>query len=62
MSWGEIIDKNFILLKNELSKKGIDSIEIFMNFIFKELFEKLYEKFSMVTIKILLILKKIWKN
>ena len=44
MSWGEIINESFILLKNELSKKGIYSIEIFMNYIFKELFEKLHEK------------------
>ena len=58
MSWGEIIDKNFILLKNELSKKGIDSIEIFMNFIFKELFEKLYEKFSIGDYKDLIDFEK----
>ena len=46
MSWGEIINKSFDLLKNELLKKGITSIEIFMNYIFKELFEKLHEKDS----------------
>ena len=44
MGWGEIINESFILLKNELSKKGINSIEIFMNYTFKELFEKLYER------------------
>jgi hypothetical protein len=44
MSWGEIINESFDLLKNELSKKGINSIEIFMNYIFKELFEKLHDK------------------
>ena len=44
MSWGEIIRESFILLKNELLKKGIDSIDIFMNYIFKELFDKLHNK------------------
>jgi len=44
MSWGETLNVSFELLKNELSKKGINSIEIFMNNIFKELFEKLHEK------------------
>ena len=46
ISWGEFIYKNFELLKNELSKKGINSVEIFMNYIFKDLFEKLHEKES----------------
>ena len=44
MSWGEILNESFILLKKELSKNGIHSIDIFMNFIFKELFIKLHEK------------------
>ena len=44
MSWGEIINESFNLLKKELSSKGIDSFEIFMNYTFKELFEKLHEK------------------
>ena len=58
MSWGEIINKSFILLKNELSKKGIDSIEIFMNYIFKELFEKLHEKNSIDNYKDLIDFEK----
>ena len=44
MNWGDTLNECFILLKNELFKKGIDSIEIFMNYAFKELFEKLHEK------------------
>ena len=44
MSWGETLNECFILLKNELSKKGIYSIEIFMNYIFKDLFTKLDKK------------------
>ena len=44
MSWGEIMNESFELLKYELSKEGINSIEIFMNYIFKELFEKLHDK------------------
>ena len=44
MSWGEIINESFNLLKKELSSKGIDSFEIFMNHIFKDLFEKLHNK------------------
>ena len=43
MKWGEIINESYILLKKELEKKGINSIEIFMNYIFKDLFEKLHE-------------------
>ena len=43
MSWGEIINESYILLKKELEKKGINSIEIFKNYIFKDLFEKLHE-------------------
>ena len=44
MSWGEILTESFILLKKELEKKEIYSIDIFMNSIFKELFVKLHEK------------------
>ena len=33
MNWGEIINESYILLKKELEKKGINSIEIFMNYI-----------------------------
>ena len=44
MNWGKVLDESYFLLKKELSKKGIDSIEIFMNFIFKDLFTKLHEK------------------
>ena len=44
MSWIETLNKSLIILKIELSKKGIDSIEIFMNYIFKDLFTKLKEK------------------
>ena len=58
MSWGEVIDKSFILLKIELLKKGIHSIEIFMNFIFKELFEKLNEKDSIDDYKDLIDFEK----
>jgi len=44
MKWGKVLNESYIFLKNELSKKGIDSIEIFMNYIFKDLFTKLNEK------------------
>ena len=46
MFWIETLNECFILLKNELSKKGIHSIEIFMNYIFKDLFTKLVKKES----------------
>ena len=46
ISWGEFIYKNYKLLKNELEKKGVNSMKIFMNYIFKDLFEKLHEKKS----------------
>ena len=44
MNWVETLNECWILLKNELSKEGINSIEIFMNFVFKDLFEKLHEQ------------------
>ena len=44
MTWGETLNECWILLKNELAKKGITSIEIFMNFSFKDLFNKLHDK------------------
>ena len=44
MSWGETLNECWILLKNELSKKNINFVEIFMNFTFKELYDKLISK------------------
>ena len=44
MTWGETISECLIFLNYELAKKGINSIEIFMNFIFKDLFNKLHDK------------------
>ena len=44
MNWGETLNECWILLKNELSKIGINSIEMFMNFTFKDLFDKLHDK------------------
>ena len=44
MSWGETLNESFNLLKNELSKKGINFVEIFTNYAFKDLFTKLHEK------------------
>ena len=44
MKWINMLKECFILLKKELEKKGIKEIEIFMNCIFKDLFEKLHEQ------------------
>ena len=44
MKWFKTIKECFILLQNELDKKGIKQIEIFMDFIFKDLFKKLNKK------------------
>ena len=44
MTWINTINECFILLKKELSKIGIKQIEIFMNLIFVELFNKLHDK------------------
>ena len=41
MSWGETLNECWNFLKKELLKKEIDSIEIFMNFTFKDLYTKL---------------------
>ena len=41
MSWGDTLNECWILLKNELYKKDINFIEIFMNFTFKDLYNKL---------------------
>ena len=40
-NWVETLTECLNILKNELSKTGINSFKIFMNFIFKELFIKL---------------------
>jgi len=44
MSWFNTINECFILLKKELEKEGISRIDIFMNIIFKDLFNKLHDK------------------
>ena len=44
LSWGETINECWILLKKELSKKDINYPEIFMNFIFKDLYNKLNDE------------------
>ena len=62
MSWGEVINESFILLKNELSKNGIDSIDIFMNHIFKDLFEKLHEREIINDYKELIDFEKVLEN
>ena len=41
MSWGDTLNECWILLKQELSKKEIYYIEIFMNLTFKDLYEKM---------------------
>ena len=38
MTWGELLSESWNILKNELLKENIDSIEEFMNFIFSDLF------------------------
>ena len=44
MTWFSTINECFILLKKELENKGIKKTEIFMNLVFKELFNKLHDK------------------
>ncbi len=44
MTWFETIKECFILLQNELEKKGIKKIDIFMNFIFNDLFKVLHNR------------------
>ena len=44
ISWFDIINECFKKLKNELEKKGIKQVEIFMNEVYKELFNKLHDK------------------
>ena len=43
-TWFETIKECFILLQKELEKKGIKKIDIFMNFIFNDLFKILHNK------------------
>ena len=42
MNWFNIIYECYILLKKVLEKEGIKCLDIFMNIIFKELFNKLH--------------------
>ena len=44
MKWGETLNECWILLEKELKKNEINSIDVFMNFIFKDLFNALHEK------------------
>ena len=44
MNWGETINECWILLKKELSKQNINYPEIFMNFTFKDLYNKLNDQ------------------
>ena len=44
MTWFDTIKECFILLNNELEKKGIKKIDIFMNFIFSDLFKALHNQ------------------
>ena len=62
MTWGETINESYILLKKELSQKGIVSIELFMNEIFKELFDKLHEKESITEYRELIDFEKDLEN
>lgn len=43
MKWGKLINQLWELLKIELNNNGVNSIELFMNYIFNELFKKLNE-------------------
>lgn len=43
MSWVEVLCDCWEMIKIELNKKGIDAIDIFMNYIFSDLFSKLNE-------------------
>ena len=43
MKWGQLINELWQLLKIELNNKGINNIELFMNYIFNDLFNKLNE-------------------
>ena len=44
LSWFNTIKECFNLLQKELEKKGIKQVEIFLNFVFKDLFNKLHNK------------------
>jgi hypothetical protein len=44
MNWIETLSESWNLLKNELKNKKIDRIDIFINYTFKDLFNKLHAK------------------
>ena len=44
MNWFNTINECYILLQKELEKEGIKRIDIFMNIVFKELFNKLHDQ------------------
>ena len=63
MSWITMIKECFNRLKAELEKKGIKHLEIFMNCVFNDLFDKLHNQECIIIIlKILLNSKMNWKN
>ena len=43
MKWGKLIKELWELLKIELNNNGINSIELFMNYIFNDIFKILNE-------------------
>ena len=44
MTWFDTIKECFILLQNQLEKKGVKKLDIFLNFIFNDLFKVLHNK------------------
>ena len=70
MSWAETLNECWIILKNELSKEGIYSIEKFMNYIFVDLFPLLsteecinnYDRFIEFVDKLELLIQEDFKN
>ena len=60
MNWFNTIYECYILLKKELEKEGIKCLDIFMNIIFKELFNKLHDQKCINKYTKLIEFKKNW--
>ena len=62
MKWGNLLNQLWILLKMELNNEGVNNTELFMNYIFNDLFKILNESESINEYQKLKLLEKSLNN